>query len=72
MWFISSDAATILWSDFFKEVHMTLDKEVYDVEACMLPAAAFRNEFEVQGFLCTAATRQYVPMMDVFCMFCDV
>ncbi len=44
MWHISDDASAILWTDFYDKVHMTFDKKVYDVEDCMLPAAAFANE----------------------------
>ena len=49
MWFLSFDAETILWSDFFEDVHMTYDKVVYDVRDCLLPAAAFKIEYLVRA-----------------------
>lgn len=52
MWHISSDASTILWTDFYDDVHMTFDNTVYNLEECMVPAAVFKNEYMVCMYVC--------------------
>ena len=51
MWHISSDASTILWTDFYNDVHMTFDNTVYNLEECMVPAAVFKHEYMVRVLL---------------------
>jgi len=49
MWYISEDASTILWTDFYDDIHMTFDNNVYNLEQCMVPSAAFHIEVEVRA-----------------------